>query len=66
MENQRRTLFDGEWVELPGGLMNVACCDCGLVHLMQFEKTGRGVRFRAWRDLHSTRQQRRRKRYVKR
>jgi len=28
------------------------CCDCGLVHLMQYTITKRGLRFRAWRLNH--------------
>ena len=34
-------------------LHKVKCCDCGLVHLMQYELTPAGsLRFRAWRMNH--------------
>lgn len=49
---------DGEWIEpLPGYRM--ACCDCGLVHRMQFRVSKRKVQLRAWRDNRATARMRR-------
>jgi hypothetical protein len=35
MASRYKQRLDGEWVVWPGGLHLVACCDCGLVHLMR-------------------------------
>jgi hypothetical protein len=51
-----RKLADGEWSAKSRKRKNgffvqkIKCCDCGLVHLMQYEITARGLRFRAWRE----------------
>ena len=37
----------------------VACCDCGLVHLMAYEPRKTYLRVRAWRDERRTREMRR-------
>lgn len=61
---------DGEWIHpLKGHRM--ACCDCGLVHVMQFKivKDAKGRRtrivFAASRDNRATAAMRRAKRYAK-
>lgn len=36
----------------------VACCDCGLVHLMAYEPRKTYLRVRAWRDERRTREMR--------
>jgi hypothetical protein len=50
---------DGEWFE-PRGNYKQSCCDCGLVHAMQFRvnKNGR-IEFRAFRDRRATAAKRR-------
>jgi hypothetical protein len=55
-------LKDGEWAQAPDGLTKIACCDCGLVHVLQIKKTKTGFRYRAWRDTRATAAKRRKKR----
>lgn len=69
MKAQRyRKLEDGERVALPDGLMQVACCDCGLVHVFKVARRGAGgFTLRSWRHRTATQQKRRsRARRVKR
>ena len=58
----------GEWIRPKKKGYKMMCCDCGLVHRMQFEHipygSGRIIIFRAWRDERATsvaRSQKRRK-----
>jgi hypothetical protein len=55
---------DGEWVRPVKNNFGFACCDCGLVHRIDFRhiKWGRGrkVIFRARRDSKSTKELRKR------
>jgi hypothetical protein len=51
---------DGEWVQPKEGY-KMACCDCGLIHRMEFRVRGGKVQFRAWRDNRATAARRRRK-----
>jgi hypothetical protein len=48
----------GEWVRPVRNGYKMMCCDCGLVHVMEFAhiKWGRGrkIIFRAWRDNRAT------------
>lgn len=57
---------DGEWVKPVMKGYKMMCCDCGLVHVIEFRviKWGRGrkVIFRASRNNRSTALSRRRKR----
>ncbi len=39
---------DGEWVQPKRGF-RMKCCDCGLVHRMEFRVRARRVQFRAFR-----------------
>ena len=58
---RKRKLADGEWAHtrrLRNGtyVHRIKCCDCGLIHLMQYELTKRNsLRFRAWRENHKRR-----------
>jgi hypothetical protein len=52
--------LDGEWFR-PIGKYKCACCDCGLVHRMQFRIVKGHVEFRAWRDKRATAAKRRKK-----
>lgn len=57
MKRKFKKLIDGEWSN-PSRLRKtgfylhrIKCCDCGLVHLMQYKITTAGkLRFRAWRE----------------
>ena len=53
----------GEWVKPKRKYYYMGCCDCGLVHKMEFKivpyNNGHAVLFRAWRDKPRTRQLRR-------
>jgi CDGSH-type Zn-finger protein len=56
---------DGDVVVVPpSNEMKIACCDCGLVHRLEFavvtHKRVRRVAFRATRDSRATAQRRRR------
>lgn len=55
----------GEWVQPSRKGYRMRCCDCGLVHLLQFRLvpyangTRRKIRFRVYRDEAETRRGRR-------
>ena len=50
----------GEWVQPVEEGYKMACCDCGLVHKMDFRIEGGRVQLRAFRDKRATAQVRRR------
>jgi hypothetical protein len=56
---------EGEWVQPVKRGYKFICCDCGLVHTLDFEHIpcgrGRKVIFRAWRDEEMTKKERRQK-----
>ncbi len=49
---------EGEWIKPIKRGYKMMCCDCGLVHRIDFEHTkwgrGRKVIFRCWRDNRAT------------
>ncbi len=53
----------GEWVHPAKKGYKMACCDCGLVHVLEFAHIpwgrGRKIVMRAWRDNRATGQMRR-------
>jgi hypothetical protein len=51
-------LQDGEWVH-PIKRYKLCCCDCGLVHNVDFRIKNRSVQFRVFRNNRSTAQIRR-------
>lgn len=55
----------GEWIRPIKRGYKMACCDCGLVHRMEFAHVpyggGRKIIFRAWRDERATAAMRREK-----
>lgn len=55
----------GEWIHPKKRGYKMMCCDCGLVHKIDFDhiKWGRGrkIRIRAWRDERATAAARRKK-----
>jgi hypothetical protein len=56
----------GEWIKPVKRGYKMACCDCGLVHRLDFEHVkfgkGRKIIFRAYRDVRATAAARRPKR----
>lgn len=54
---------DGEWVAPSRKGYKLACCDCGLVHILNFKLVRRGggktIIFQAFRDERATAQKRR-------
>lgn len=61
-----KQVHDGEWVAPVRRGYKMACCDCGLVHRVDFEVVKRNGGkwakpiFRAWRDARATALTRRR------
>lgn len=56
-------VYDGEWIRpMPQRGHKMRCCDCGLVHRMNFKVSGGKVMFQAYRDARATAATRRRKR----
>lgn len=45
---------DGEWVEPITRGYELECCDCGLVHLLNFRVRDGQVQFQAFRDARKT------------
>lgn len=55
-------IYDGEWVEpTPQTGHKMICCDCGLVHTVNFRTVNGKVQFQAIRDKRSTANRRRNK-----
>lgn len=54
---------NGEWIRPVKKGYKMACCDCGLVHVLEFAHVpwgrGRKIIFRAWRDERATAAKRR-------
>jgi hypothetical protein len=48
----------GEWVQPVGRGYKMACCDCGLVHKLDFRTRNGRIQFRAFRDERATAQKR--------
>ncbi len=55
---------DGEWIIPPKKNYKIMCCDCGLVHTIDFKIVNRDILFRAFRDNRSTGQARRYKEVI--
>lgn len=51
----------GEWVQPVSKGYKMSCCDCGLVHRLDFRVRKRHIQFRVFRDNRSTGQIRRHK-----
>lgn len=56
-------LADGQWsAPTLRGFAKIACCDCGLVHMLQIRRDSRGqFIYRAWRDKRATAAKRRKR-----
>jgi len=50
---------EGEWATTTRRGNKIACCDCGLVHRIDFKIKNRGILYRTFRDNRSTGQVRR-------
>jgi hypothetical protein len=46
--------YEGEWVQPVCKGYRMACCDCGLVHSMDFRVKEKKIQFRAFRHARST------------
>ena len=55
---------DDEWVQPNPKGYRMACCDCGLVHVFDFEIHKGRIQFKARRDNRATAAKRRAKKYV--
>lgn len=49
-----RQVFEGEWVTPVHRGYRMACCNCGLVHRLNFRVVGRRIEFCAFRDNRAT------------
>lgn len=57
-------IYDGEWVEpKPQKVHKMVCCDCGLVHTINFRVVKGKVQFQAIRDKKATSNRRRNKKH---
>ena len=46
---------DGEWIEIPMRNLMDQCCDCGLIHRMNFRINAKGhLEVQAFRDARAT------------
>lgn len=53
-------VYDGEWIEpTPQVGHKMSCCDCGLVHTINFRVVKGKVQFQAFRNLKATYNRRR-------
>ena len=48
-----------DWIKPVGMAHKIACCDCGLIHVIEFRVVKGKVQFRASRDMRATAQRRR-------
>ena len=42
------------WMLMEDNIFRIICCDCGLVHDLEFKKDKEGIKMRAWRNQRST------------
>ena len=55
--------YDGEWVTVARGFHRLACCDCGLIHHINFRIKDKKIQFQPFRDNRATGQKRRFNKY---
>jgi len=48
-----------DWIKISGARHRIACCDCGLVHDLEFDEQDDAMVMRARRNMRSTAQMRR-------
>jgi len=61
-----KAVYANEWVQPVKENYGLACCDCGLVHKLDFRVKNGRIQFRARRDNRATSQLRRRSEYASR
>lgn len=49
-----RPAADGEWIQPVKRGYKMRCCDCGLVHVLNFRLVGWRIQFQAFRDDRKT------------
>jgi hypothetical protein len=54
-------VHDHEWVQPVRRAYQMGCCDCGLVHRLNFRIRAGHIQFQPWRDPRATTQNRRRR-----
>ena len=55
--------YPGEWIKDPKRkYFKLMCCDCSLVHKVEFKKKGNEIWLRMWRDNRATARARRKER----
>jgi hypothetical protein len=59
MSKKYPKIKDGELIQPVMKGYRMACCDCGLVHKIDFKIVGKKIQFRAYRDNRATGQFRR-------
>lgn len=57
--------YDGDWIEPIKEGYKMACCDCGLVHTVNFRIVKGVIQIQAFRDNRATSQRRRNKKFEK-
>lgn len=57
------TRSEGEWIKVKGRIHTIRCCDCRLVHVLEFRvrDDGKHIEFRSWRNNRATAASRRKK-----
>ena len=55
----------GEWEQPVRKGYRMCCCDCGLVHVLDFRVVNGRIQFRAFRNARATAAARRKKRTIK-
>lgn len=58
-----KQVIEGEWVQPIKKGYKMACCNCGLVHTVNFRIVNRKVQLQAFRNNKSTGQHRRNKKF---
>lgn len=56
-----KKVHEGEWVQPRKKGYKMMCCDCGLVHVLNFRIVGNKIKFQAFRDVRKTAASRRTK-----
>jgi len=56
--------YNGEWIQPIRKGYKMMCCDCGLVHKLDFRIKKRKIQFRAFRDNRATGQARRHRKKI--
>lgn len=55
--------YDGEWIQPVMKGYKMSCCDCGLVHVLNFKIVGKKIQLQAFRDNRASSSKRRNPKY---